>query len=124
MSTADVGRGGFELRTETMTWQHWAAVALAAITGVIHLFLAVSFITGPLGWAFLVAAIGFFAGVVAILVDYRRRLVYLLGVPFTAGQVVLWYVMNDPPFGPIDYTDKAVQVVLIVFLVLLYRRES
>lgn len=124
MSTADASQGRFELRTDAFTWQHWAVLALAAVTGIIHLWLVVQYVPEPLGWAFLVAVIGFFVGIVAILVDYRRRLVYLLGIPFTAGQIVAWYALNDPPFGAVDYTDKAVQVVLIVLLVLLYRRAS
>jgi hypothetical protein len=112
------------LRTESLTPLHWAGIALAAATGVIHLVLGASFIADPLGWAFLVATLGFLVGAVAVLVDYRRRLVYLLGVPFTAGQIVLWYVVNAPDFSPLGVADKVAQVLLIVVLVMLYRRES
>jgi hypothetical protein len=112
------------LQTESLTGLHWLAILLAAITGVIHLWLAVSFIPEPMGWAFLVAGVGFIGAIVAFVADYRRRLLYLLGIPFTGGQIPAWYVVNAPDFSPLGLGDKAVQVVLIVVLVILYRRES
>ena len=122
MATAT--ESGLSLRTESLTSLHWAGVVLAAVTGILHLYLGVSFIASPLGWSFLFAGIGFFGGIVALLVDYRRRLVYLLGVPFTAGQIVIWYVVNAPDFGTLGIVDKVVQVLFIVVLVVLYRQES
>lgn len=110
--------------TASVSTLHWVGIGLAAITGVIHLFLGVSFITSPLGWSFLVAGVGFFAGVVAVLTDTRRRLVVLLGIPFTAGQIVIWYVMNAPELSPLGIGDKVVQILLIVVLAGLYQRES
>lgn len=110
--------------TASMSTLHWVGIGLAAITGVIHLYLGVSFVTSPLGWSFLVAGVGFFAGAAAVLTNTRRRLVVLLGVPFTAGQIVIWYVVNAPEFSPLGIGDKVVQVLLIVVLAGLYRRES
>jgi hypothetical protein len=115
---------GLSIRTETLTGLHWAGVVLAAITGVIHLWLGVSFAPSPLGISFLVAAVGFFAGIAAVLVDYRRRLTYLLGIPFTGGQVVVWYVVNAPDFGAPGIADKIVQVLLIAVLIALYRQSG
>lgn len=117
MATTD----GSTLETESLTGLHWLGIVLAALTGVIHLRLGVGFIAQPLGWAFLVAAIGFFLGIVGVLIDFRRRLLYLLGIPFTAGQIPAWYVINDN-FSALGIGDKVVQVVLIVVLVVLYRR--
>ena len=99
-------------------------IVLAAVTGVLHLFLGVSFIATPLGWSFLVAAVGFGLGIVGVVAGYRRRQLYLLGIPFTAGQVVLWYVFNAPDFSPLGYADKAVQVALVVVLAALYLRSG
>ena len=118
---------GLSLRTESLTSLHWTGVVLAVVTGVLHLVLAALFLPEPLGWAFLVATVGFFAGAAGVLVDYRRRLLYLLGIPFTAGQIVLWYVQNaqNASFpSPLGIGDKVVQVLLIVVLVLLYRQEA
>ena len=108
--------------TASVNTLHWIGIGLAAVTGVIHLYLGVSFITSPLGWSFLVAGIGFFAGVAAVLTNTRQRLAILLGIPFTAGQIIIWYVMNAPDLSPLGIADKVVQVLLIVVLVGLYRR--
>lgn len=112
------------IRTESLTPLHWVGVVLAVVTGVIHLFLGINFITQPIGWSFLGATLGFFAGVAAVLLDFRRRLVYVLGIPFTAGQIVLWYVVNSPDFSPLGIGDKVVQVALIVVITVLYTRGS
>jgi len=122
------------LDTEGLTTTHWVAVAAAAVSGAIHLFLGVSGAVNPkigpgLAASFVAAGLGFFGAIGLVLVDYRRRLVYLVGVPFTAVQIPLWYVLNFDSVsaalqaGPIDLTDKAAQVVLIVLLIVLLRRE-
>jgi hypothetical protein len=117
------------LALETVTPLHWAGVVLAAITGVLHLVLTVQLGLGSLvglGGSFLVAGVGFFAGAGAVVADYRRRQFYLLGIPFTAGQIVLWYVLNDPSFSGVTLgiVDKVVQVALIGVLAVLYSREG
>ena len=124
MSTAGAAESGGTLRTDTMTPLHWVGVALATVTGLIHLWLAVSFLPAPLGAAFLVAALGFFVGVAAVVVGYRRRLAYALGLPFTLGQIALWYAVNGLRLAPVDLTDKAAQVALVAVLVVLYARSS
>jgi hypothetical protein len=124
MSTADVAGSGFGLRTESLTPLHWVGIALAAVSGVIHLWLGVSFFPQSIGIAFLVAAAGFFVGIAAVLVDYRRRLMYGLGVPFTAGQIVIWYLVNGLKLEPVDVTDKVAQVALVVVLAALLARSS
>lgn len=122
--------------TASLTRLHWAAAVLAAITGIIHLFLGVTGLLGTvigtgLAVAFLLAGLGFFGGLWLGLVDYRRPLLYAAGIPYVAVQLVLWYVLNFDSVadllanaGPIGYVDKAVQVVLIVVLAVLYRRAS
>lgn len=115
------------LRTDGLTALHWLGIAMAAVSAVVHLVLAVT-IPGWLGLSFAGATAGFLAGIVAVLIDRRRRLTYLLGIPFTAGQVVLWYQLNGRPgfadIGAIDAVDKIAQVVLIVVLVVLLARET
>ncbi|MFC4358619.1 hypothetical protein ACFO0N_11775 [Halobium salinum] len=124
MSTAGATESGVGLRTETLTPLHWAGIALAAISGVIHLWLGVSFFPSPFGVAFLVAAIGFFAGIAGVLVDVRRRALYALGVPFTAGQIVIWYAVNGLKLAPVDLVDKVAQLALVAVLLVLYSRSS
>jgi hypothetical protein len=116
-----------------LTSLHWVGVVLALLTGVIHLFLGVNFISSPLGISFLLAGLGFVGAVVLLLMDYRRRLLYAVGVPYTAIQIVLWYYFNfaanpqksfPADVGTIGWVDKLAQLVLIVVLVVLYRQES
>jgi hypothetical protein len=127
-------RTGFALVTDGLGPLHWFGIALAAVTGAIHLFLGAAGLLsdGPIGTglavSFLLAGLGFFGAVALLLVDYRRRLLYAVGVPYTAVQILLWYVINRPAslgdVGTLGLVDKTVQVVLVVVLVALYRRES
>ena len=128
------GRAGALGRT------HWIGIAAALVSALVHLALGGQFLlsgieTGvtvslAMGASFLVAAAGFAGGVWLVVVDRFRPTVYLLGVPFTAGQIVLWYVLNSPGLPtppavtPVSGIDKIAQVVLLAALVVLYRRES
>jgi hypothetical protein len=122
MSTDTATQPGVE--TESLSTLHLVGVILAAVTGVLHLYLAALFVPSPLGLSFVVAGVGFIAGCGAVVANYRRPLVYLLGIPFTVGQIVAWYVVNAPDFSTLGYVDKVVQVALLVVLAVLYRRES
>ncbi|ELZ42473.1 hypothetical protein C471_03408 [Halorubrum saccharovorum DSM 1137] len=112
------------VETGSLSTLHLVGVALAAVSGVLHLYLAALFVPSPMGLSFAVAGVGFLAGCAAVVANYRRALVYLLGIPFTLGQVVVWYVVNAPDFSALGYVDKAAQVGLVAVLVVLYRRES
>jgi len=112
------------LATASLTSLHWLGIALSAITGVIHLWLGISFAPSPMGLAFLFAGIVFLGAIVAVILDVRRRLLYALGIPFTAGQIPIWLAVNWPDLGVIGIADKVVQVALIAVLVVLYRRSS
>lgn len=119
----------FEPDFQSLTGLHWLGIVLAAITGVIHLWLGVEFIDSPMGWSFLAAGIGFYAAIALVVLDVRRRLVYLLGIPYTGVQIPLWWIINDIQiadlFEPgIGVFDKTVQVLLIVVLVVLYSRGA
>lgn len=119
------------LDRQTLTPLHYLGILLAAITGVIHLNLGIGFISSPLGISFLFAGVVFIAASAAILANYRRRLLYGLGIPFTAGQIVLWYTINfagssrsiPADLGPLAAVDKIAQVSLIVVLIVLLRQD-
>lgn len=115
------------IETESLTPLHWGAVALAAISGVIHFVLGVQFFPGVQPVLFLLAGLGFFGAIVLLLVDYRRQQLYIAGVGFTALQIVLWLVLNqlgaDPGISPTEIIDKGAQVLLIAALIVLLRRE-
>ena len=116
---------------QTLTPLHYLGILLAVVSGVVHLKLGVGFISSPLGVSFLFAGVVFFLASAAILANYRRRLLYGLGIPFTAGQLALWYVLNfvmGPKSFPADVgtlgtVDKVAQVLLIVVLAALLQRE-
>jgi len=121
--------GGLSVDTESLGGLAYVGIVAAIISGLIHLRLGVGFIDSPLGISFLLAGFGFLGAVVLVLVNYRRRTVYAVGIPFTGIQIVLWYYVNfvagDYAFpadvGTLGAIDKIAQVVLIVVLVALLR---
>jgi len=121
----------FDLQLDSLTGLHWVGILAATVTGVIHLFLAVSFLPTTLGVAFLLAGLGFLGAVVLVLLDIRRRAVYAIGIPYTAAQLFLWYYLNfaigpktfPDQVGTLGVIDKLVQVGLIVVLVVILMRE-
>lgn len=98
---------------------YWAGIVLAATTGLLHLWFGVVHGAPPL----LVAGVGFVVGIAAVVLGVRRRDVVLLGIPFTAGQILLYFVAHTSDFAPLELGDKAVQAVLVAVLVGLYRRD-
>ncbi len=107
---------------------HWLGIGCAAVTGVVHLSLGIAAVGTPVGQASVAAGLGFFGAIVLVVLDVRRRLVYLAGIPYTASQIALWWILND--VGPGDLlavsvgtVDKAVQTTLIAVLVVLSVRE-
>ncbi|MFD1633071.1 hypothetical protein ACOZ4L_12010 [Haloplanus ruber] len=115
---------------DTLGPLHYAGVALAVVSGLLHIGLGVGFVPEPLGLSFLFAGVVFLAAGAAVVVNYRRGLLYRLGIPFTAGQIVLWYYLNfaagpksfPSDVGTLGAVDKVAQGLLLVVLVLLVRK--
>ena len=115
----------------TIQWEafgplHYVGFITAFVSGVIHLVLGIQAFPGGLGIAFIFAGVMYFVGIAAVLYDTFTRRMYQLGIPFTAGQIVLWYVGNQPTLAsllssPAAVVDKLAQVILIVVLVQLLR---
>ena len=118
-TSVETKRTGFGYRRETTTPIHWAAFGLSEVTGVIHLYLYYQ----QANPAFLFAGVVFLGAVVAGLLNVYRRALYAIGVPFTAGQIVIWAVMGMPDMS-IAVVDKPVQVALIVLLAYLFVNEK
>lgn len=113
--------------TGSITPLQWIAVGCAVVSGIIHLILGIQFFPGSMPIAFILAGLGFLGAVLLFLLDYRRRMLYLLGVPFVLIQIVLYVLINqraDPAISPVEGIDKVVQVLLVVILVILYRRGA
>ncbi len=122
--TALAGR----LQLDSLTTLDWIGIVLALITATVHFVIGIMFVPELGGFAFLLAAGGFIGAIVLLLVDYRRPLLYIVGVPYTGVQIIAWYVINRPAgpaaIGPVTAIDKVTQLVLIVVLVLLYQWEA
>ena len=112
-------RGDIGYDSGRMSWVHWVAAVLAAITGVIHVVLYWDQGFLP----FLFAGVVFLGAVAALLLNVYRRLLYVLGVPFTAGQIAVWAAQGMPDIE-IAIVDKPVQLVLILVLVYLLLNED
>jgi hypothetical protein len=76
-------RGDVGFSTENLSWAHWLGVLIATVTGAIHVYLYLEQGFLP----FLFAGIVFLAAAIAVLLNLYRRLLYAVGIPFTAGQI-------------------------------------
>jgi hypothetical protein len=108
-------RSGY-LETDTLTVVHWLAILLVLITGVIHVYAGL--LEGRIPVT--LAGVGFLGAAVLFLLNYRRSLLYPVGIVYTAVQIPLWYVANAGEYTTLGYADKAIQAVLIVVLAYLY----
>ena len=111
-----------------VTGLEWLAAGLVVVTGSIHLILGLAFLPDPIAVAFVLAGLGFAGALVLFYLGIRRRLLYVLGVPFVVAQIVAWLVIARPAgigdIGPLEAVDKVVQVALIVVLLVLLVRDS
>jgi hypothetical protein len=108
-STAAVGLGSVQ----------WLAIALALVTGILHLYAGVVEAAIPVA----LAGVGYLGAIGLFLLEYRRKQLYLVGILYTAVQFPLWYVAKAGEYTVVGYVDKTVQVLLIAVLAFLYWRE-
>jgi hypothetical protein len=131
MATAESKQ--LEFSTGSLTALHWVGILAALVSAAIHLLLGIrmSLRMGPSGMSisFVLAGLGFLGAIVLVLLNYRRRTVYAVGIPFTLAQLVLWYSLNfaagpksfPADIGTLGAVDKVAQIVLVVVLVALLR---
>lgn len=120
---------GLALHTESLGGLHWIGILAALVSAGVHVRLGVGMFPSTLGISFLLAGVGFLGAVALVLIDYRRRAVYAVGIPFTLVQIVLWYVVNfangpkafPGDVGTLGAIDKIAQAVLLAVLVVLLR---
>jgi hypothetical protein len=102
--------------TGALSWIHWLALSLVAVTGVIHVYL----FTTESWLPFLMAGLGFLGALgLFFVVESYRRVLYVGIALFTIGQIVGYLLL---PIGPVWLAalDKAVQVALVVALAYLF----
>ncbi len=120
---------GIALRTDSLGSLHWVGILAALVSAAVHLLLGIRSITSGLGISFTLAGLGFLGAIGLVLIDYRRRTVYAVGIPYTLLQIVLWYLVNfagesksfPADVGTLGAVDKVVQILLIAVLVALLR---
>lgn len=114
-------RSTWSLKPETVPDLGWVVVALVFLTGIFHVYAGI--IEGRI--PVMLAGVGFLGAIVLYLMDYRRRLLYAIGILYTAVQFPLWYVAKVGEFTTIGYVDKAIQIVIITLLAyLIWRSRS
>jgi succinate dehydrogenase/fumarate reductase cytochrome b subunit len=126
---ADTAQAQSTLRIDSLTGIHWVGVVAALVTAAVHLLLGVRMLPSPMGISFVLAGLGFLGAIGLVLVDYRRRTVYAVGVPFVLVQIVAWYYLNfaagsksfPADVGTLGAVDKVAQVILVAVLVALLR---
>ncbi|MDL5363339.1 hypothetical protein [Halalkalicoccus sp. NIPERK01] len=128
MSTTETR--GMALGIDTLDGLHWLGILCALVSAGVHLLIGAWFFPSTLGISFVLAGLGFVGAVALVLVDFHRRAVYAVGIPFVLVQIVLWYWVNfvgmgksfPADMGTLDAVDKVAQVVLLAVLVVLLRR--
>jgi hypothetical protein len=128
MATTETRQSAIDIGS--LSGLHWVGIVAALVTALVHIRLGVGGLPLPLRISFLLAGFGFLGAIVLVLLDYRRRTVYAVGIPFTLVQIVLWYVLNftgggksfPADVGTLGAVDKVAQVVLIAVLIVLLRR--
>lgn len=127
MVTAETGESTRQM--ESLGVVHWVGILAAVISAAVHLLLGVRLFPSGLGISFVLAGAGFLGAVVLVVIGYRRRAVYALGIPFTLVQIVLWIVVNfvngpkafPGDIGTLGAVDKLAQLVLLGALIVLLR---
>lgn len=122
MATAETQ--GLSLRTTSLGGLEWTGIVAALVTAAVHLLLGVRLAPSGLGISFILAGLGFLGAIVLVLVDFRRRAVYTVGIPFTLVQIAIWYYLNfaigpktfPTDVGTLSAVEKLTQVVLITVL--------
>jgi hypothetical protein len=104
--------GSDSIAIDSLTPVHWLALGLVVATGLIHVYAGL--VEGRIPVS--LAGIGFLGAVVLFLVNYRRALLYPVGIVFTAVQFPLWYVGKAGEYTMLGYADKAIQALLILVL--------
>lgn len=99
----------------------YAAIALAIISAVLHLYIGIWIIGGTSGIVLSLIALVYIGGSILVAVDYKRKLFLKIGLGWVILVLVLWAAtaaMNATGTNNIfAYVDKADELVLLAVLV-------
>jgi hypothetical protein len=96
----------------------YGILVLGLVTGVIH---AVILNLQSLDWLMLLNGLGFFMLTWAIFANPgflagQRKLIYYLFMLYTLVTIAGFFVLNQPPYGPLAIIAKVDEVLLIIAL--------
>jgi hypothetical protein len=97
----------------------WVGTALAVLLGVVYLFLGVGGLPDAFGIAFCLAGLGYLGATALALVDYRRRLVYGVGIIYNVLLFVLYFLLNGIDVSELVGLSGVVKLAQVVFVALL-----
>lgn len=99
-------------------------IALAIITAIVHLLLAFGNGMLPMGTLpilWLLDAIGYLALLTVLYLPSFapiQPLVRWVLIAYTAITVIVWLFVTHAAYDPFDYTDKLIEIVLILLLII------
>lgn len=104
----------------------YGAIVLVVITGAIHLYEGIEhWGEEAIAIWFVLAGVGFAGAIVLFWLGFDQRLLYLIGIVYTAIQVIAYLAINWPDiFFALGVFDKIIQLVLIGTLAVLYQRTA
>jgi succinate dehydrogenase/fumarate reductase cytochrome b subunit len=120
------------LSLDSLDGWHWVGILAALVSAVVHLLLGIRMLPSVMGISFVLSGLGFLGAIGLVLIAYRRRTVYAVGIPFVLVQILLWFVINfvngskafPADIGTLGAVDKTAQVTLLAVLVVLLRSRS
>ena len=90
------------VKTDSLTTTHWFAILLVLMTGLIHVYAGL--VEGRIPVS--LAGVGFLGAAVLFRLDYRRILLYLVGIAYTAVQFPLRYVAKAGEYTTLGYVGE------------------
>lgn len=110
---------GSRVQTGSLGTFEWLGIALAVVLGIAYFPLGTGALPESIGIAFLLAGVGYLGAVGLVLVGYRRRLVYAIGIAYNALLIVLYFLFQQPSLAEIEPFAGAIKIGQALFAVLL-----
>ena len=110
---------GSQVRTDSLGAFEWVGIVVAVALGIAYLPLGTGALPESIGIAFLLAGAGYLGAVALVLVGYRRRLVYAVGIVYNVLLIALYFLFQQPSLAEIEPFAGVVKIGQALFVVLL-----
>lgn len=107
-------------RISGVTLTQTIAIGLITFTSAVHLYLFLEHGEAIM----LLAALGFLGAIFLFFAGVNRRLLYLIGIPYIAAQIILWVSAGTPHVNSFGIIDKLAQASLLVLVSYLFWSSS